>query len=126
MLYIHTHTHTSLKFIAFSFCSAALTGRDPPSLSPSLLTLLPPLFSSPLVHPHKSLMMCRLHRAGLSSNTITISKNLLLPYGPTNCGMLYTAGCLIITLHLFVLVKMTTNDSVCYTFLSLLGVCCFN
>lgn len=106
-LQTHTHIHTPDWSSTSSFCSAALTGWDP-SLAP-LSALL-----SPLVHPHKSLMMCRLHRAGLSNDIITISNNLLLPYGPTSCDMLHRAGrCLpqteIITLRLFFLAWMTSE-----------------
>lgn len=81
-----TTTQARLDLIVFSFCSAALTGNYPsntPTHPPNL---------SPLVHPHRSLMMCRLHRAGLSNDIITISKNLLLPYELTSCGMFHGPG----------------------------------
>ena len=67
-------------------------------------THTPPL-SSPPLHPHQSLLMCRRHRAGISNASITTSKNLLLSYGPPSCSMLYRAGrCLPQTessLHIF-------------------------
>lgn len=109
------------EIIVFSFCSAALTASDPSF--PSFTVLCSSLF-----HPHKSLMMCRLQRAGLSNDIITISKNLLLSYGPTSCGMLYRAGrCLPQTEpspQIFLSKRQAAT--VCYAFLSLPVVCWFN
>lgn len=73
-----TATHSKLRsycILIVIVCSAALTGSNSSNNPPPTR---PP--SSPPVHPHRSLMMCRLHRAGLSNDNVTISKNLLLPY----------------------------------------------
>lgn len=49
-------------------------------------------FTEPPPKKNRSLMMCRLSRAGLSNNIISISKRPLLPHRPTSCGMLHRAG----------------------------------
>lgn len=85
---LNTHQAGVYRLLFLLFCF----NRHTPTPPPNPPSPLPSLLCSPLVHPHKSLMMCRLHRAGLSNDIITISKSLLLPYGPTSCGMLYRAG----------------------------------
>ena len=84
------------------FCSAALTGKGslPHPTSPPC---------SPPVHPHKSLMVCRLHRAALWNDIITISKEPAAAaswtYRPELwhvgwSGTLSATNCIITTLHL--------------------------
>lgn len=134
-----SHTHTHYKSAAHCLMKVSrrkqagvhrlfsllccFNRQRPPPIRPHFQ---PP---SPPFHPHKSLMMCRLHRAGLSNDIITISKNLLLPYGPTSCGMLHGAGRWLpqTASSPYIFISKWQPTSARYAFLSLPAVvCCFN